>query len=71
MYTILTWDCSEKSSPIDECIGDGLIGATLIGVECERDSLMVGHVAQPSQLTLLLTSELSIMRSERSTLDKS
>ena len=56
---------------IEGCIGDGLIGATLIGVECERDSLMVGHVAQRCQLTLLLTSELSIMRSERSTLDKS
>ena len=71
MYTILTWDCSEKSSPIEGCIGDGLIGATLIGVECEGHSLMVGHVAQRSQLTLLLTSERSIMRSERSTLDKS
>ena len=71
MYTILTCDCSEKSSPIEGCIGDGLIGATLIGVECEGHSLMVGHVAQRSELTLLLTSERSIMRSERSTLDKS
>ncbi len=41
MHTILTWDRSEKSSPIEGCIGDGLIGATLIGVECEGDSLMV------------------------------
>ena len=58
-------------SPIEGCIGSGLIRSTLIGVERENDSLMVGIVPQRSQLTLqILKAELLGMCGERSALDK-
>lgn len=61
-----------ESSPIEGCIGSGLIRSTLIGVEREDDSLMVGIVPQRAQLTLqILKAELLGMCGERSALDKS
>ena len=60
-----------ESSPIEGCIGRGLIGSTLIGVEREDDSLMVGIVPQRSQLTLqILIAELLAMCGEYSALDQ-
>ena len=60
-----------ESSPIEGCIGSGLIRSTLIGVEGEDDALMVGTVPQCSQLTLqILKVELLGMCGERSALDK-
>jgi len=60
-----------ESSPIEGCIGSGLIRSTLVGVEREDDALMVGIEPQRPQLTLqLLKAELLGMCGERSALDK-
>ena len=60
-----------ESSPIEGCIGSGLIRSTLIGVKGKDDSLMVGIVPERSQLTLqILKAVLLGMCGERSALDK-